>query len=90
MTSSFQNSIYPQSFLCEEAKFKQYTSSKKELCEIGEKYMGIPIHMLFLILYGVVKKGVFSCITFLKVYVVAFVRDISTTNLRKGPRRNLF
>ena len=28
--------MYPRSFLCEEAKTKQHTSSKKELCEIGE------------------------------------------------------
>ena len=29
--------MYPQSFLCEEAKIKQRTFSKKELCEIGEE-----------------------------------------------------
>ena len=29
--------MYPQSCFCEEAKIKQHTSSKKELCEIGEK-----------------------------------------------------
>ena len=29
--------MYPRSFLCEEAKFKQRTSLKKELSEIGEK-----------------------------------------------------
>ena len=29
--------MYPQSFPCEEAKIKQYTSSKKELREIGEE-----------------------------------------------------
>ena len=29
--------MYPQSFLCEEAKIKQRTPLKKELCEIGEK-----------------------------------------------------
>ena len=28
--------MYPQSFLREEAKIKQRTSSKKQLCEIGE------------------------------------------------------
>ena len=27
----------PRSFLCEEAKIKQRTPSKKELCEIGEE-----------------------------------------------------
>ena len=37
VTSNFKNSIYPQSFLCEEAEMKQRTSSKKELCGIGEK-----------------------------------------------------
>ena len=31
--------MYPQSFLCEEAKIKQRTSSKKEFCEIGEQAM---------------------------------------------------
>ena len=31
--------MYPRSFLCEEAKIKQHTSSKKELCEISEKAM---------------------------------------------------
>ena len=29
--------MYPRSFLCEEAKIKQRTSSKKELHEIGEE-----------------------------------------------------
>ena len=29
--------MYPQSCLCEEAKIKQYTSSKKELCKIGKE-----------------------------------------------------
>ena len=29
--------MYPQSFLCEEAKIKQRTFLKKELCEIGEE-----------------------------------------------------
>ena len=29
--------MYPQSFLYEEAKIEQHTSSKKQLCEIGEE-----------------------------------------------------
>ena len=29
--------MYLQSFLCEEAKIKQRTFSKKELCEIGKE-----------------------------------------------------
>ena len=29
--------MYPWSFLCEEAKIKQYTSLKKELYKIGEE-----------------------------------------------------
>ena len=29
--------MYPRSFLCEEAKIKQLTPLKKELCEIGEE-----------------------------------------------------
>ena len=29
--------MYPRSFLCEEAKMKQRTPLKKELCEIGEE-----------------------------------------------------
>ena len=29
--------MYPRSFLCEEAKIKQRTPLKKELCEIGEQ-----------------------------------------------------
>ena len=36
-TSSFKNSMYPRSFLCEEAKIKQHTFSKKELCEFSEE-----------------------------------------------------
>ena len=36
MTSNFKNSMYPQSFLCEEAKIKQHNSLKKKLCEVGE------------------------------------------------------
>ena len=37
MTSNYKNSMYPRSFLCEEAKIKQRTPLKKELCEIGEE-----------------------------------------------------
>ena len=29
--------MYPRSFLCEEAKIKQRTPLKKELCEIGQE-----------------------------------------------------
>ena len=29
--------MYPRSFLYEEAKIKQHTPLKKELCEIGEE-----------------------------------------------------
>ena len=34
--------MYPRSFLCEEAKIKQRTSLKKELCEIVRKQYGNP------------------------------------------------
>ena len=37
VTSNFKNTMCPRSFLCEEAKIKQRSSSKKELCEIGEE-----------------------------------------------------
>ena len=37
MTSNYKNSMYSRSFLCEEAKIKQRTPLKKELCEIGEE-----------------------------------------------------
>ena len=37
MTSSYKNSMYSRSFLCEKAKIKQRTPVKKELCEIGEE-----------------------------------------------------
>ena len=36
-TSNYKNSMYPRSFLSEEAKIKQRTFLKKELCEIGEE-----------------------------------------------------
>ena len=41
--------MYPQSFLCEEAKIKQRTSLKKELREIGEgvKYGKLNSHGFF-------------------------------------------
>ena len=29
--------MYPRSFLCDEAKIKQRTPLKKQLCEIGEE-----------------------------------------------------
>ena len=35
--SQFKKFDVSRRFLCEEAKIKQYTSSKKELCEIGEE-----------------------------------------------------
>ena len=36
-TSNFKNSMYPQSFFCEEAKIKHRTSSQKQLCKISEE-----------------------------------------------------
>ena len=36
MESNYKNSVYPRGFLCEEAKIKQRTSLKKQLCVIGE------------------------------------------------------
>ena len=37
VTSNYKNSMYPRSFLCEEAKIKQRTPLKKELCKIGKE-----------------------------------------------------
>ena len=37
VTSNYKNSMYPRSFLCEEAKIKQRTPLKKELSQIGEE-----------------------------------------------------
>ena len=37
VTSNYKNSMYPWSFLCEEAKIKHCTPLKKELREIGEE-----------------------------------------------------
>ena len=37
VTLNFENSMYPWSFFYEEAKIKEGTSSKKELCKIGEE-----------------------------------------------------
>ena len=37
VTSHYKNLMYPQSFLCAEAKIKQRTPLKKQLCEIGEE-----------------------------------------------------
>ena len=37
VTANFKNSMYPRSFFFDEAKIKQHTSSKKQLCEIGEQ-----------------------------------------------------
>ena len=37
VTSNYKNSMYPRSFLCEEAKIKQRTPLKEELREIGEE-----------------------------------------------------
>ena len=37
MTSNYKNSMYPRSFLCEEAKIKQRTPLNEELSEIDEE-----------------------------------------------------
>ena len=48
VASNLKNSMYPQSFLCEEAKIKQRTSLKKELYEISEEANGNPDSHAFL------------------------------------------
>ena len=71
MTSNYKNSMYPRSFLCKEAKIKQRTPLKKELCEIGEeaiwesrftsflfKSYRLEPNFYFLITYGVCKKRI--------------------------------
>ena len=47
--------MYPQSFLCEEAKIKQRTPLKKELCKIGDEAIWESrfTSFLFIILEGV-------------------------------------
>ena len=37
VTSNYKNSMHPRNFLCEEAKIKQRTPLKKELCAIGDE-----------------------------------------------------
>ena len=41
--------MYPSSFLCEEAKIKQRTPLKEELCEIGEEAIWEPRFTSFLV-----------------------------------------
>ena len=43
--------MYPRSFLCEEAKIKQRTPLKKELCEIGKEAIWESRFTSFLMLY---------------------------------------
>ena len=42
--------MYPRSFLCEEAKIKQRTALKEEICEIGEEAIWESRFTSFLIL----------------------------------------
>ena len=51
VTSNYKNSMYPRSFLCEEAKIKQRTSLKKELGEIGEEAIWESRFTSFFIIY---------------------------------------
>ena len=51
--------MYTWSFLCDEAKIKEHTFSKKELCEIGEEAIWesrFAYFFYYLITYGVCKK----------------------------------
>ena len=43
--------MYPRNFLCEEAKIKQRTPLKKELCEIGEEAIWESLFTSFFIFY---------------------------------------
>ena len=48
--------MYSRNFLCKEAKIKQHTSLKKELCEIGEKQYGNPDSHDFFLSFNVNKR----------------------------------
>ena len=52
MISNSNNSMCLRSFFCEEAKIKQHTSSKKELCEIGEEAISESRFTSFLLSYN--------------------------------------
>ena len=53
VTSNYKNSMYPRSFLCEEAKIEQRAFSLKErtLWNRWGGNMGIPIHILFYLVF---------------------------------------
>ena len=56
MISNFKISMYPWSFLCEEAKIKQHTFSKKELCKsVRKQYRNPDSHAFFNVVFT--KKG---------------------------------
>ena len=52
--------MYPRSFLCEEAKIKQRTPLKKELCEIGEEAIWESRFTSFLLFFWLKKTSFFD------------------------------
>ena len=64
VTSNYKDSMYPRSFLCEEAKIKQRTPSKKELCEIGEEAIWESRFTSFFLLHMnyFMEKTIFYCL----------------------------
>ena len=68
--------MYPRSFLCEEAKVKQHTSLKKELCEIGEEAIWESRFTCFFgnfseLLSSKINLGIFTIDDFFQIFVIS-------------------
>ena len=64
--------MYPRSFLCEEAKIKQRTPLKKELCEIGEE---------------AIWESRFTSFLFFYFFIESQIAPVACAELRRGENK---
>ena len=69
--------MYPRSFFCEEAKIKQRTPLKKELCEIGEEAIWESRFTSFLFQVQVFKKVILKIVSLAPFYTKIIIIFIS-------------
>ena len=70
VTSNFKNSMYPRSFLCEKAKIKRRTFSKKQRWEIGEEVIWGPNSHPFAMSFTSRTGGTFTSTQYNNKYIL--------------------
>ena len=77
--------MYPRSFLCKKAKIKQRTSSKKNLCEIGEEAIWESWFTSFFEFFYPARKKVIGWAVYFSPCILYLIESLSMAWPKNGP-----